>query len=57
MDIQETRYAVIIGIDDYQNNPLSFCVNDAESIEETLLKNCLFKKENIFNIVKFTYVI
>lgn len=51
MDIQETRYAVIIGIDDYQNNPLSFCVNDAESIEETLLKNCLFKKENIFKIV------
>lgn len=51
MDIQETRYAVIIGIDDYQSNPLSFCVNDAESIEQTLLKNCLFKKENIFKIV------
>lgn len=48
---QETRYAIIIGINDYSNNPLAYCVNDADSIAQTLIEYCMFEEKNIFKII------
>lgn len=50
MDSKETRYAIIIGINDYNEQPLSFCVNDASGIKEALINKCMFYEENIFMI-------
>jgi hypothetical protein len=47
----DRRFAVIIGINDYQNKfPLDFCVNDAQEISKTLKANCLFRQEDVFLI-------
>lgn len=48
--IDEIRYAIIIGINDYETKPLRYCVNDAQEIKESIEKHCLFKRENIFLI-------
>jgi hypothetical protein len=50
----ETRYAVIIGINDYDNQPLNFCVNDANSVKETLKAKANFLEKNIFSITSET---
>jgi len=43
----EKRYAIIIGINDYEISPLNFCVNDAKAVAGILEEKCRFKKENI----------
>jgi len=50
----ETRYAILIGINDYDNQPLNFCVNDARSIKDTLKNKANFSEENIHNITSET---
>ena len=49
MEIDQ-RYAIIIGINNYSIKPLDYAVNDAISIKETLLENCLFEEDNIHMI-------
>jgi peptidoglycan/xylan/chitin deacetylase (PgdA/CDA1 family)/uncharacterized caspase-like protein len=45
-------WAVVIGINDYQNWPkLRYCVNDANSIEEILINKYGFKKSNIIKLL------
>ena len=45
-------WAVIIGIDDYQNWPkLRYAVNDATAIEQTLVSKFGFKPENIRKLI------
>ena len=46
----EKRYAIVIGINDYNEAPLDFCVNDALSIEQILIKRCRFDPKNIFTL-------
>lgn len=46
----ENRYAIIIGINDYDTKPLKFCVNDAEEIKDALINKCKFNEENVFII-------
>ncbi|MEG1008536.1 MAG: caspase family protein, partial [Clostridia bacterium] len=46
----ENRYAVIIGINDYDGSPLNYCVNDANEISKVLIEKCRYKKENVFKI-------
>ncbi|MDU6521376.1 MULTISPECIES: caspase family protein [Clostridium] len=46
----ENRYAIVIGINDYEGSPLNYCVNDANGISEVLIKKCRYKKENVFKI-------
>lgn len=53
-DNVENRYALIIGINDYSTRPLSFCVNDAESIRDILINKAHFAKENVFLITSDT---
>lgn len=47
----ENRYAIVIGINDYEGNPLNYCVNDANEISEVLIEKCRYKKENVFKII------
>ncbi|MED4404057.1 caspase family protein [Metabacillus fastidiosus] len=44
------RYAILIGINDYNKAPLNYCVNDANAISDTLVNRCLFKENNIYKI-------
>lgn len=45
-------WAVIVGINDYQNWPrLRYCVNDADSVEQMLLTQYGFKKSNIIKLL------
>lgn len=46
----ETRYAVLIGINDYDNQSLNFCVNDALSIKKALIERANFLEKNIYSI-------
>jgi len=43
----ERRFGIIIGINDYKVKPLDFCVNDADSIAQTLEEKCRFEKKDI----------
>jgi uncharacterized caspase-like protein len=46
--MNEVRYAVIIGIDDYDTNPLQFCVNDAKSVKDAIRDKANFLNDNIY---------
>ena len=47
-DIYDNSYALIIGIDKYQNvQPLNYAVKDAESIQSILIDSFDFLSENI----------
>ncbi|PJO42905.1 caspase family protein [Lysinibacillus xylanilyticus] len=41
------RYAILIGINDYSDKPLNYCVNDANEVAKTLIDRCLYKENNI----------
>ncbi|HKA17274.1 MAG TPA: polysaccharide deacetylase family protein [Blastocatellia bacterium] len=45
-------WAVIVGINDYQNWPkLRYCVNDANAVEQMLINQYGFKKSNIIKLL------
>lgn len=46
----ETRYAILIGINDYEIAPLEYCTNDVELINDSLIRYCNLIEENIFQI-------
>ena len=46
----DRRFAIIIGINDYDKNPLKCCVKDALSVADILEKKCRFQNEDIFVI-------
>ena len=47
-DIYSNSWAVIIGIDNYENSePLKYAVNDAHAVKELLLSKFAYKTENI----------
>jgi hypothetical protein len=50
----ETRYAIIIGINDYDTEPLSFCVNDGSSLKEILISKASFRNQNVHPILSST---
>lgn len=45
-----TKYAMLVGIDKYQNGPLNGCVNDVTHLREMLVNNFGFKPENVLVI-------
>lgn len=45
--MSENRYAIIIGINDYEKSPLNFCVNDALAIKKELTEKAFFKDEKV----------
>lgn len=49
--MNETRYAVLIGINDYLKSPLRYCANDVIELKKRLINNCLYAVENIYEIV------
>jgi uncharacterized caspase-like protein len=46
----ERRYAVIIGINDYEHNPLNYCTNDAVAIKDLLEQKANFSPEDTYLI-------
>ncbi|MGL5057681.1 MAG: caspase family protein [Fusobacteriaceae bacterium] len=58
MEIGFTKYAILIGIDDYKEDPsntyklqpLKGCVKDIKKIKEILISKCGFKEKNIYTI-------
>ena len=46
-DIYDNSYALIIGIDKYENTPLDYAVKDAESVANLLKENFNFSSKNI----------
>lgn len=45
--MSESRYAILIGVNDYQEKPLSYCVNDVRELKKTLELSCGFETNNI----------
>ena len=50
----EVRYAILIGMDNYKKNPLSYSVKDVRDLQKVLINNCRFLSENIFIITDST---
>ncbi|MGL5592694.1 MAG: caspase family protein [Cetobacterium sp.] len=58
MEIEFSKYAILIGIDDYEENPestinlksLKGCVKDIQNMKKTLINKCGFKEKNIYTI-------
>lgn len=58
MEIGFTKYAILIGIDDYKEDPnstyklepLRGCVKDIQKIKETLINKCGFRERNIYTV-------
>ena len=47
-DIYDNSYALIIGIDKYENvQPLNYAVKDAETIQDILVNTFDFPKDNV----------
>ena len=47
-DIYDNSYALIIGIDKYENvQPLNYAVKDAESIQDILVNTFDFPEDNV----------
>ena len=46
----ETRYAILIGMDNYPWNELPYCVKDVTDLEQTLISHCRFSQDNIHKI-------
>jgi hypothetical protein len=49
--MSENRFAILIGMDRYDESPLDFSVKDATDLKEALIKYCKFGEENIKLIV------
>lgn len=52
MTMTETRYAILIGMDNYSGNDLAYCVKDVRDLEQTLISHCRFPKDNIHKVVE-----
>ncbi len=50
-DIYDNSYALVIGIDKYENNPLDYAVKDAESVANLLRENFNFSSKNIITLL------
>lgn len=46
----ETRYAILIGMDNYPGDELPYCVKDVTDLEQTLISHCRFSKDNIHKV-------
>jgi hypothetical protein len=47
----EKRFAILIGINDYNDRPLSYCANDVIALQNVLIDRCGFEKNNIKTII------
>lgn len=47
----DRRFAIIIGINNYDVSPLRYCVPDAQGVAKVLESHCAFKKEDIITII------
>src|ERR1035437_7138571 len=52
--MKEIRFAILIGIDDYDQNPLDYCVKDVLNVKESFLTYCNVIEDNIY-LIKSSY--
>lgn len=45
--MKESRFAILVGMSKYEENPLEYSVKDATDIKDVLIKHCRFEEENI----------
>ncbi|PBQ34040.1 hypothetical protein CNR22_20405 [Sphingobacteriaceae bacterium] len=48
--VLDRRFAIIIGINDYDDRPLKFCVNDANAVSSVMIERCGFLEDDIYLI-------
>jgi len=46
----ETRYAILIGMDNYKGDELPYCVKDVTDLEQALITHCRIAKQNIYKV-------
>jgi hypothetical protein len=46
--ITDRRFAILIGINDYQVKPLDFCIDDASAVDDILVDKCLFDRDDVY---------
>jgi hypothetical protein len=46
--MKETRYAILVGMNGYKTNPLSYSVKDVVDLKAVLISNCRFQPEKVF---------
>jgi hypothetical protein len=49
--MDENRYAILVGIDDYDTIPLNYCCSDAMAMKKMLVEKCMFNEKNIELII------
>ena len=49
--MSETRYAILIGMDNYPGDELPYCVKDVTDLEQTLISHCRYSQDNIHKII------
>jgi len=49
--MQDTRFLIAVGLNDYETYPLNYCVKDARDISSTMQAYCKVASENTFAIV------
>lgn len=47
----ETRYLISVGINDYELNPLNYCVKDLRDLNECMQKFCKVDLLNTFSVI------
>lgn len=50
-NVDEVRYAILIGIDDYEDRTLDYASSDAISMREVLIERCAVDSKRAFSIV------
>lgn len=48
--MSENRFAILIGMNNYEGNELPYCIKDVEDLESVLISHCRFPEKNIFKI-------
>lgn len=48
--MSENKFAILIGMNNYEDDVLPFCIKDVEDMEHVLITYCRFSKKNIFKI-------
>jgi hypothetical protein len=48
--MSENKFAILIGMNNYEDDVLPFCIKDVEDMENALITYCRFSKKNIFKI-------
>lgn len=52
--MKERRFAILLGMNNYQKNPLLYSVKDVKDLHTVLISHCKFEEENVVQILDST---